>query len=266
VLFVCLVVVSCGKKEDSTTKVPESTNPDQTTTTAPAPTLPTPTVDPRLPDMTGSVSVKLTDKVNYTALSDLAGNVFLPIVGDAKVVMHLPQSRATSIYGDILFGFEDNQGFWGAKLPSFDGTGSLKLDPSDNITKLDMIFADDEMLFHVVGSLSKTSDLLAGSIYYRLRQTNDPKISFTLPNSNGSGSSVQSFPYCTKIEFKCTVTYPVGYTGPTGTNNSTVCPNQPVIDTATPCKTFMSITDSAVKKLGTFETKYTNWTTLKENE
>ncbi len=259
VLVVCFSVISCGKKEDTSTKVPESVNPEHSepAPVAPAP-VPTPTPDPRLPDMAGSVAVNLTDKVNYIGLKELAGNVFLPVVGDARLVLHLPNSRTSLKGSDLLFGFEDNQGFWGASLPSFEGTESLNTAISTD--NFDITFADDETLFRVIGTM--LNDKLTGKVYYRVRKSTDPKISFTLPTTNG-GSSVQSFNYCTKIEFKCSVTYPYGYTGPTGTGtNTSVCPTQPVIDTATPCKTFMSTTDSAVKKLGTFETKYSNWTTL----
>lgn len=260
VVFVCFTVISCGKKEDSSNKVPQSDNPETTTPapSTPAPATPTPTPDPRLPNMTGSVSVNLTNKTTYQGLKDLAGNVILPVVGDVKFVMHIPNSRTNIKGSDMLLAFEDNLGFWGASLPSFEGTETLNTSASTD--NLDIIFADDETLFHVIGKI--TNDALTGSIYYRVRTATDPKVSYTLPAANG-GSTVQTFNYCTKIEFKCSVTYPYGYSGPTGTNsNTTVCPNQPVIDTATPCKNFMSITDTSVKKLGTFETKYSNWTTL----
>lgn len=211
---------------------------------APAP-VPSPTPDPRLPDMTGSVLVNLEDKILFSGLSDLAGNIFLPLVGDPKVVLHLPLSRSTLLSGNILFGFEDKQGFWGTQVPSFEGTGNL----SSNT--LDITFADDQNLFRVVGSLS--GETLNGTIYYRVRTDTDPKISFTFPNSSG-GSNVQSFNYCTKITVQCIVPGNPSYT--------IACPNQPIVDTATPCKNFMNTTDASVKKLGTFNTIYSNWTTL----
>lgn len=254
-----LLAVGCGKKEDSSIKPPVTPAPDQTSTTPPPAAIPTPTPDPRLPDMTGSTVVFLSDKANYSGLSDLAGNFFGPLVGDARLVLHLPKSRTQAIYGDMTFGFEDNQGFWGASLSSFDGANSLAAN------KLDMIFADNELLFHVIGTLS--GDKLVGSIYYRVRLPSDATIRYTVNIPNYGNYTTDPLPYCVKPNIQCTVSYPAGYNGPSGTQNTTTsCPNLPVIDSATPCKTFMATTDSNVKKLGTFDVNYSNWTTLSEDK
>jgi hypothetical protein len=228
-----LVLSSCGKPKEESGAGLAPTDPGGTTTTTPV-TPETAAPDSRLPNLDGAVAINLVDKVTYKGLEDLAGNLFLPIVGDAKVKLELPKSRTADISGKILIAFEDKLELWWAVLESFPGTGTR------SSTQLDIVFADDELVIRTVGNLS--GDNMDGNIYYRIKKSGEDA--------------------CVKKQVTCEWVYPTGYFKPFGSSS---CPvTQP--DTATPCKAYMNLNDSSVKKLGTFKGKYSSFATLSEGQ
>ncbi len=215
-----LSLFSCGGNEENSNPIPTpSQDPTPNPTSIPTPT---PSVDSRLPDLTNAVSIRLTDAVNFSGLKDLAKTVFLPLVGDSKIKMSIDGGRENSVSGSVLISFEDSEGFWGAQLSSFDKTGIRTSD------MLDMIFADDEFVLRVVGTISE--DNIYGNIFYRIRVPNDYE--------------------CKKIVVICppVYTWPYWYL-PNNCNEN--------IDLVTPCRNYMSF--ELVKNLGSFIGVYSKW-------
>lgn len=221
VFILILALISCGgeKQKVNPVPVPKVDNPSPPPT--PIPTV-TPTTDPRLPDLTNSVSINLHDTTTYSGLKDLAKTVFLPLVGDAKIKMAISGGRDNLVSGNVLIFFEDSEGFWGARLPSFDKTGIRTSE------MLDMIFADDEFVIRVLGIIN--DDDILGNIFYRIR----------LPNENA----------CKKIIVTCPPIFiwPNWYF-------SNDC--NEYIDLVTPCRNYMD--SQATKNLGTFKGSYSRW-------
>ncbi len=248
-VLVIFLTLACGKKDESTT-VPTQSSPDSSTPATTSPVVPTPTPDSRLPDLTGAVGVDLTQKddQNYAGLAEIAQrNVISPVVGDPKFVMRLKNGSNFGLSGNALFAFEDKLGFEAVQISSFGTTGYLQ----NNV--LDMIFASTDILFRVTGSLS--GNTLNGSIYYRLRTAGEATLTYTMVHPWDSSKTYTTAPqaYCTDVTITCQ-----------NSNGVTVaCPNKPSIDTASPCRSFMSISDTNVKKLGNFQTQYSSWITLK---
>lgn len=209
------MIAACGGSKETTNNVPVPVDPTtQTTTTTYTPPV-NPGQDPRLPALQSkAVVLRLTDPTTYTGLQELAQVLFLPLVGDPKVAMDISGGRDTLVTGKILVSFEDQEGYWGALLDSFGDTGAR------SSGGLDMIFADDEIVVRMVGSLS--GDSLDGLVYYRIRQTGDTA--------------------CKKQIRTCAPGQP--------------CP-QP--DVTTPCRNYMQFGVSQVKQLGSFHSSYSNW-------
>lgn len=261
-LFVLFFVVACGNPSNSTNSIPQASDPTANSPDESVPTVTPVPVDPRIPALNGAVPINLLDKINYSGLSDIAKNVFLPLVGDPKIVLHLPNTRDQILYsGDALIAFEDKAGFWGAQLPAF-AKGNPEYDSSTKAlynagyfstvthvsSSMDMIFGDSELVLRVVGTLS--GDDIAGKIYYRIptgtetachtiSATCNYNYSYVDPSHNSSYSDNAANP-----KWRCTY----------------------ASDTASKCTQYMATTNSQVKELGSFAAKYTNWATLPEGQ
>lgn len=238
VFFVAFIVlISCGKDETTSAPSPLDLDPP----TDPFDPAPPPDDDTRVPDLEKAVTVALTDPVNFSGLEDIANFVFAPLVGDPLVSMDLLVDRSTGISGSILVAFEDQIGFWGAILNSFKGTSTI------SSGALDMIFADDELVLRTIGTIS--GDTLNGTIYYRVRVTGDDEckpVTVTCQTNTTPGD-----PFCQMYPW-----YPTCQANPN--------PNPPEcdfeVDTVTPCLSYMSISNSSVKDLGSFSnTTFSNW-------
>jgi hypothetical protein len=169
-----LLISACGGSSSSS--VPTTATPSTTPTTV---TVPTVTSNPALPNLTNAVSINLVDKTNYSGLAAISGNIYPPLVGDPYLSMTLTYGRTTPIAGTILVAYEDSIGFWGAQVNSFPGVDTY------TATSFDMTFADDDLVFRSVGTLTNGS--LTGNIYYRLRQSTDTGTECkTVTVSNGS--------------------------------------------------------------------------------
>lgn len=229
-----LFFVSCGESEESNPlPTPTPTGGDG----GPYDPGTTPGTDPRIPDLSRSVAILLRDSTNYSDLAALAGNVFPPLVGDARVAQTISGGRSTVVTGGILVAFEDSEGFWGAQIPSFETAGIR------TSTFIDMIFADNDqvlsngtvihgIIIRSVGLLS--GDTISGALYYRMRQTGEENM-------------------CTPATTYC---YPVGPLPPNFPWGWGGC-NPATIDVVTPCRNYMSGT--GVTLLGTFSAAYSNW-------
>jgi hypothetical protein len=219
-----LLAMACGK--DSSNGLPTAKLP--TTSGGSLPTS-SPTTDPRFPALLGkSVSISLTDPINFTGLRDLAKVIFTPVV-ETHFALSIPNNRDTVISAQMLVGFEDNKGFWGALMSTFEGTSTRTSD------QIDLIFSDSELSFRVVAGISG-DDFVSPRIYYRVRQSGETQ--------------------CQKVTYTCQAFYPDGrpYYG------SPNCPMPPPADTtAATCKTYMNLGNTAVKQLGTFSAKYSRF-------
>lgn len=218
---------SCGQSSNQSNAIPQAQDPNaKPQQKLDVPT--TPGVDPRLPDLSKAVSINLTDKTNYTGLKDIAGDISLPLVGDPKISMaYMPSAKK----GTVLLAFEDKWGFWGASIPSFDGTGSK------TSTAFDMIFSDNELVVRVKGVLNGDSFTNASTIYYRVRKAGEDA--------------------CKKSTTTCDIIDPGYNWGPFN------CP-YPQPDTLTPCLQYMNTANPDVKSLGKFEGSYSKWATVPE--
>lgn len=264
------LVVSCGSPKSSTNTIPEATNPeDKPHQTIEVPT--SPTADSRLPDLKTAASINLVDFANFTGLIDIAGNVFAPLVGDPKVVVHVPTTRNQSLYaGNILVSFEDKQGFWGAELSLF---AKKSVNVYDSNTKtltnsqfttgilvgntLDMTFGDSELVLRVTGTVNGAGDL-TGDIYYRVPTSGETAChqiqSSCVANPNYIQQYYPYYPYVNP-NYRDDATNPLG-----------ICTY--ASDTASKCFTYMNTASTAVKKLGSFVKKdyRSTWATLSEGQ
>jgi len=231
-VVMAFVIVACGNKQDETNPVRRPVDP----TAGNQPLVPAqPGIDPRLPDLSRAVTLTLKDSDNFTGLIDLA-KVFVPVMnaagekttdGDTLVSMVFSNDRATTISSQILIAFSDKLGFWAAQQKSFDGTAFRTSNGG-----IDAIHSDSEFTLRVISGL--VGDDLYGTVYYRVRQ----------PGEN----------QCKQVVVTCT------YSG--GTGSLPPC-NYPAPDTATPCRNYMDKnTQTAVKELGTFKARYSNWAVL----
>ena len=234
-LFLTLFSVGCSNSSSNNSPV----NPTEPTTPV-TPTTPT-TEDPYGPDIRASVPIDLANKTTFSGLADISGtggqpgNIYLPIVGDARIRLQTSSGRTQSINGSLFLSFEDQQGFWGARWNNeFPGTG-LQTTTSTG-QNIDIIFADDDLVVRIQGAV--VSQNFFGGIYYRLRQPADTA--------------------CRQVSYGCTVTYPWGtYTFP-----PEQCPNYTQPDLVTPCRNYMNPTNTQVKRLGNFTNTYSNISTF----
>lgn len=270
--FALFFVVSCGSPKSSTSSIPQAENPEvkpQQTITVPPP----PTVDSRLPDLSTAAPINLLDFTNLSGLVDIsAGNVFAPLVGDPKIVVHLPSSRSQNLYnGDILLAYEDNAGFWGAQQSIFAKSSASSYDSATKTltnayqfttstlagSLLDMTFGDSSMVVRVTGTVNASGDL-NGNIYYRIPQNGETAChQITVNCVQNPGYIQQYIPYPPYVNpnFHDDATNPLG-----------IC--NIASDTASKCFQYMNTANVAVKKLGTFvKTNYrASWATLSEGQ
>lgn len=212
-----LFLVACGDTGSNTTGIPTSggSGSGGTTPVTPDPTNPT----PGLPDLSKSSAINLDDKINYSGLIAIAGNVVTPIVGDPRAVLKITNTTNLSVNGTLRLAFEDKAGFWWADMNSVEGTGV------NTSSALDIIFSDNSLTIRIIAG--RSGNLLISNIYYRVRQSGE----------------TQCLPvYC----------YVNGTPVPFG---SQFCPI-PKPDTAGICRNYISTTLSSVKKLGTFSASY----------
>jgi len=236
-VILSLFLAGCSKSSSTTSPV----IPEQPTT--PVNPGPPPAQDPYGPDIRASVPIDLADRTQYSGLADISGsggqpgNVFLPIVGDARVRLQTSTTRLQSIHGKLFLSFEDQQGFWGARWENeFPGTG-IQVTTNQG-RSLDIIFADDDLVVRAQGAV--VSEVFFGAIYYRLRQSGDTA--------------------CRQVSAGCTITYPWGtYTFPPNQ-----CPNYAPPDLVTPCRNYMNPSNAQVKRLGNFTNSYSIIATLPE--
>lgn len=270
-LCALLFVVSCGSPKNSTNSIPQAENPEEKkvpqTITVPTP----PTTDSRLPDLSTASAINLTDYTNFTGLIDLAGNMFPPLVGDPKIILHVPANRSQYLYnGDVLVAFEDKQGFWGAQLSLFAKSTINAYDPSTKTltnsqfttgfligNTLDMTFGDSELIVRVTGTVNTAGDL-NGSIYYRIPQAGETACHQIQVNCVANPNYIQQYyPYYPYINpnYKDDASNPMG-----------LCSY--ASDTASKCISYMNTTNANVKKLGSFVKKdyRATWATLSEGQ
>jgi hypothetical protein len=215
-----LLCVSCGSK-NTTTTVPE---PTPTPGVSP---LPTPDVTrDNLPDVTHAAPYRLASNSDLSGLQSLFGVVYPPLVGDPLIKMMLTgDTRQTAITGTVRLALEDKQGLVVRDIPSFDATGYR------DSSRLDIIFADSQLVVKTVGTFAADGTLTA-AIFYRVRQSGETQ--------------------CQNVQFHCYDQYGhevdpsfCGYTKP---------------NLVATCQTYMNSANSAVKQLGSFTTKeFPNW-------
>lgn len=214
---------ACGQTGSTTTGAPVAVTPTNPTPDVdPLPDLPTETT-PGLPDLSGSVALALQDNINYTGLSDIAGNIVTPIVGDPRALLRITNTREQSVEGTLMVSFEDKLGFWGADLVSVPKSGV------NTSQSLDILFTDNALTFRVVAS--RMGDNLLSTLYYRVRKTGENECLPVKCYFNWAGQQ-----------------YEVPF-------NSTYCPI-PAPDVVGTCRTYMEPGNTDVKILGTFSAPY----------
>lgn len=223
-----LFLVSCGATNSTTTGAPAVVDNGGGGTTP----LPNPgeTTTPGLPDLTGAVALALTDNVNYVGLSDIAGTVVRPIVGDPKVQLKVTSGTAPT--GTLRFAFEDSRGLWWTDMTSVSNTGT------NTSSSLDIIFSDNALTVRILGVKTVVNGNTINSIFlYRVRQAQEtdclPKI---CKNIYGQELPLSSC-FLTQSAYQ------------------TFLANE-----VTSCRNYMtaSSTNSQVKNLGTFQVNYTS--------
>ncbi len=222
-LVLCLsLVAACGKSSETTNGVPTPVDPSKQGGGNNPYIVPTPTPDPRIPDLSTATALRLVNPTDYSGLEEIANIVYLPLVGDPKIAMKISGAdRSNDVTGSVLVAFEDQVGFWGAQLTSFPGTGYR------DSSNFDMIFADDELVVRVVGAIG-SNNKFDGNVYYKMHVSTD--------------TACRPKTICT--------TY----------NGSTTCvPEDPAI-TASNCRAYIQPGASLVKQLGNFHsTSYSSW-------
>ena len=224
-----VLLAACGDTGSNTTGIPTAGG------SGGGPTSPLPqdpeNPNPNIPDLSKSAVINLEDKINYSGLSAIAGNVVLPIVGDPRVVLKITNTRNQEVNGTLLLAFEDKLGLWVANMNSVEKTGA------NTAQALDIIFSDNALTVRITAG--RLGENLLSNIHYRVRQTGETQC----------------------LPAKCYVTFGgVKYEVPFG---SSWCPI-PQPDTAGICRNYMATTQTAVKKLGTFSVKYTDIAVLPE--
>jgi hypothetical protein len=192
-------------------------NQTQTPTT---PTTNTPTTNTNnngVPDLTGALPILLTNGApNYTGLNDLAHGVYPTDNGSL-----VGNARVL-----MRLGPQRSTTVTGSIIIAFEdlaGFWAAQLSTFETISTvinntIDAIFSDDEFVLRVTGSLVG-NNIQNGRIYYRVRGYNENQ--------------------CKKVVVTC-YGYPSWWP----------CP-QP--DYNTPCRNYMSTTNTQVKSLGTFQ-------------
>ena len=232
-LVISIMCVGCGS--DTNNQLPTPNDPAD----APPRQLPGTGIggqDPRLPDLTGSAPVKLLTYSNYSALEEfftVPGSPFSvapPLVGDPKLKLDLAAASGNSLNGDMLFLAEDAKGAFWLSLNSFPLTGYRGTNGGTQEI-LDIIFQDDFLVVRI--SANRNGNDLSGSILYKV---NDPN----------RGTK------CKSRTNSCTVT---------GTPQTPPPPECAADfyaqEDAQICRNYM--TGAAVKTLGTFEAKFSDW-------
>ncbi|MFM8269823.1 MAG: hypothetical protein ACKN9V_06495 [Pseudomonadota bacterium] len=233
-----LFLASCGATKSTTTGAPTAVNPGSGDNTDPLPDDTDPTTA-GLPDLTGAVAVALSDNINYTGLSDIAGSVVKPIVGDPKVVLKI--TNGTTPTGRLRFAFEDRRGFWWTDMTSVASTGA------NTASSLDIIFSDNLLTVRIAGLKTVTNGNTLNSVFlYRVRQTSETECLPKVCKYNWLG---QTFEVPLESCFSTQAAY------------QTFLTNE-----ATACRNYMtsSSTNTQVKTLGTFQVNYTNIAVLAE--
>lgn len=230
-----LFLVSCGATKSTTTGAPNVVGTDEGEGTD----LPedTDNTTSGLPDLTGSVALALTDNINYLGLSDIAGTVVKPIVGDPKVLLKV--STGTTPTGTLRFAFEDSRGFWWTDMTSVANTGA------NTASSLDIIFSDNLLTVRIAGLKTVTNGNTINSVFlYRVRQTSETECLPKVCKYNWYG---QTFEVPLENCFSTTAAY------------QTFLANE-----VTACRNYMtsSSTNTQVKTLGTFQVNYTNISVL----
>ena len=234
-----LFLVSCGATKSTTTGTVPVVGDDGgsgNTDSLPDDTDP---VTSGLPDLTGAVALSLTDNINYTGLSDIAGTVVKPVVGDAKVQLKVTNSTTPS--GTLRLAFEDHRGFWWTDMNSVSGTGS------NTSSSLDIIFSDNLLTVRIAGLKTVTNGNTLNSVFlYRVRQAQETQCLPKVCRYNWFG---QTFELPLERCFSTTAEY------------QTFLANE-----VTTCRNYMpsSSTNTQVKTLGTFQVNYTNIAVLTE--
>jgi hypothetical protein len=225
-----LFLAACGETGSNTTGIPTAGGEDVEGPTTPLPEDPGNTTS-GIPNLSKSAVINLEDKINYSDLIAIAGNVVTPIVGDPRVLLKITNTRSEKVNGTLLLAFEDKLGFWGADMNSVADTGV------NTSSALDIIFSDNALTVRITAS--RLGEILLSHIHYRVRQSGETQC---LPAS-------------------CYITFGgIKYEVPFG---SQWCPI-PKPDTAGICRSYMTTTQAAVKKLGTFSSKYTDIAVLPE--
>lgn len=233
-----LFLVSCGATKSTTTGAPTVTNDGGTTPPNPIPT-DDPTTTSGLPDLTGAAALALNDNVNYVGLSDIAGTVVKPIVGDPKVLLKVTSS--TTPTGTLRFAFEDSRGFWWTDMNSVSGTGS------NTSSALDIIFSDNLLTVRIAALKTVTNgNSLNAVFFYRVRQAQETECLPKVCKYNWYG---QTFELPLERCFSTQNAYQTFLA-----NEVTLCRNY-----VTP-----SSSNTQVKTLGTFQTNYTTIAVLPE--
>lgn len=226
-LSMMAAISACNKSEDAAAPVAERTDPTFTPTT--------PTGENRLPAMIQtSVDFRLLDAINNTGLREIAADFSPDRVGNPRISFLLTQGTSNKISGDILFSFEDRIGFWGAILSSFGTTGTI------SSSGIDMTFADDELVFRVVGSRSGST--ISGNLFYRIR-------------ASGENQCKPVYVYC-NVSYPSNTQYSNWWLYPTP-EYPAECNTRPNVDV--PCLSYMSTAQPQVKNMGSFVGLLTQW-------
>ncbi len=233
-LFVATILFASACGSSSSSGLPQANNPS-TGNNTPINTTPGGTTGPDwlsnrvdiiLPTCVGNTSVCDAGKT-ISGLIDLAGNVFTPVI-ETHFNLSIPNTRDVTLTGaNVNIGFEDNNGFWGATIPGFDGA------VTNQGGQLDLIFSDSLDTIRVTANLA-SDQMQAATIYYRHRQSGETQ--------------------CQKTSYSCWVDYG------TGPQQSSYCPTTvPTNTDVSVCKSYMNLGNAAVKQLGTFTSTYSRW-------
>jgi len=190
-----------------------------------------PLFDARLPALLAK-SVEITP-ANATLFLSQISEMFRTVPNttlvESAVVIELNDWTSTTPVGNILVGIEEGTMFLGGLLPSVTEPVNTQ-----SVNDLDMTFSDNELAVRVYAS--RFGDSLVGDIYYRVR---------------GSETT------CFKKTYTCKQTI----NGVTTTVDNSYCSDIPGLQAAdlAACKSYMNLSSASVKKLGTFQTDYSNW-------
>lgn len=240
--IVSLVLISlsaCGGK-DTTNTVPQAEDPNWG---AQQPLPQTgPRVDARLPEWTKrSAPISLKVAGNYSDLGALVlapGDfVTLPIVGDPLIAMDIVGGTSTQVDGNLYLGIEDKDGF------AWREWTSLKQMSFRNASVTDMWFMDDEVVVRATGPVGSDGKY-KGDIDFRFRQSGETQCEST------TVTWCDYQPYCRQPAPNGGCYVPWEY----------YCVEQSRVDfDAAACQSYMSSSNSSVRRLGKFEVMLSKW-------